>query len=189
MDEATRLIESGYRAVSNKHRGVSRLDRPDWLEHMAYRHVEGFRGDPAANLADGMRWATGLGAGAADHYRRCHSGDMIYHLPDDVYDRVRKAGAGSGWGGLDRYVDAVDGDVTAAVLEHFGPRCGTIHATPGGAEITREDFGRLLREAGEISFHDEDGKHFIVRRGDASKTFAHIGPEAGRPRPDMGQPL
>lgn len=164
MDEASRLIESGYRAVSNKHRGVARLDRPDWLDHMARHHVDGFRGDPDANLAMGMKWATGLGTGGADHYRRCLSRDTIYDLPDAVFDRIRKAGLRGGGGGLDQYRDMVDGDVTKAVLEHFGRRKGTLHAGPGGPAISREEFDRTLREQGSISFRDEDGKPFTVRR-------------------------
>ena len=107
MDEATRLIESGYRSISNRHRGASRLDRPDWREHMARNHVDGFPGDPAKNYEDGMRWVTGLGPGAADVYRGVLSTDKLYDLPQDVHDRIRKAGNGSGWGGLDDYLDLI----------------------------------------------------------------------------------
>lgn len=34
MDIAT-LIASGYARTSNRHGMVSRIDRPDWREHMA----------------------------------------------------------------------------------------------------------------------------------------------------------
>lgn len=165
MDEATRLIESGYRTISNKHRGVARLDRPDWLEHMARHHVDGFPGDPARNLAEGMRWAKGLGKGAADHYRTCLANDKLYYLPAEVYERIRKAGAGSGWGGLDEYRDAVDPDVTVEVMARFGPRNGPLYSRcDGNGPITREEFGRTLSERGEISFYDENNENFVVRR-------------------------
>jgi hypothetical protein len=109
MDEATRLIESGYRSVSNRHRMVSRIDRPDWREHMARDHHRGFRGDPQRNLEEGMRWVRALGTGAADHYRRVLSKDTVTMLPQDVFDAVRKAGAGFGWGGVDEYREIVPG--------------------------------------------------------------------------------
>ncbi len=40
------LIASGYRAVSNRYRIVARIDREDWREEMARRHVAGFSGIP-----------------------------------------------------------------------------------------------------------------------------------------------
>ena len=107
MDEATRLIESGYRSISNSSRGVSRLDRPDWREHMAREHTRGFPGDPRKNFDEGMRWVEGLGEGAADYYRSVLSKDKLRNLPQDVYDRIRKAGHGSGWGGLSDYREII----------------------------------------------------------------------------------
>lgn len=89
MDEATRLIESGYRCVSNRHRMVARIDRPDWREHMGREHTRGFRGDPQRNLEEGMRWVDLLGAGAADQYRRVFTKDTIEGVDKDVYDRMK----------------------------------------------------------------------------------------------------
>jgi len=96
MDEATRLIDSGYRCTSNRHRMVSRLDRPDWREHMARDHTRGFRGDPQRNLDEGMKWVAVLGTGAADHYRRVLSRDKIERVPQEVYDRIKRIGAHAG---------------------------------------------------------------------------------------------
>ena len=96
MDEATRLIESGYRSVSNRHRMLSRIDRPDWREHMARDHTRGFRGDAQKNLDEGMRWVDLLGAGAADFYRRVLSKDTLSQIPQDVFDAVKRAGSAGG---------------------------------------------------------------------------------------------
>lgn len=104
--EGRRLVESGYRATSNKYRMASRLDRPDWREAMADYQTGGFPGDKAKNRADGMRWVAGLGSGAADFYRRVISKDTLCDLPDAVFRVVRAAGS-HGWGGCDEYLEIV----------------------------------------------------------------------------------
>ena len=107
QEEAARLVASGYRCVSNRHRTLSRLDRPDWREHMARDHTRGFRGDPQRNLDEGMRWVTVLGTGAADHYRRVMSKDTLEMVDKEVYDHVKRASPGFGWGGDDEYREVV----------------------------------------------------------------------------------
>lgn len=107
MDEADRLLASGYRCVSNRHRIVSRLDRLDWREHMAREHTRGFRGDPQKNLEEGMRWVRLLGSGAADYYRRVMSRDQLERIDQEVYMRIKRASPGFGWGGEDEYRDVV----------------------------------------------------------------------------------
>lgn len=67
---AQKLVDRGYRRVSNTHKHLSRIDRPDWREHMAITHSPW-------SIDEGMAWVHCLGSGAADHYRRCHSGDVI----------------------------------------------------------------------------------------------------------------
>jgi hypothetical protein len=104
--EARRLIASGYCPTSNRYRMLSRLDRPDWLQHMAYLHTKGFPGSDAKNLAEGMRWATGLGGGAADFYRRVHSRDTI-EVNEAVFREVKKVHS-SNWPGVNDYRDLAE---------------------------------------------------------------------------------
>lgn len=67
-----KLSAQGYAVTSRKHRMVSRIDRPDWREHMAQSAC------PWDAKGEGMAWVAALGrAGAADHYRRCYSKDRI----------------------------------------------------------------------------------------------------------------
>lgn len=57
---------AGYCIVSRrKPTWAARLDRKDWKEYMASTHP------------GGMYWVKCLGKDAADHYRRCHSKDVI----------------------------------------------------------------------------------------------------------------
>lgn len=80
------LILSGYRGHSNRYRMVIRIDRPDWLTHMAQKH------SPWDPDGQGLHWAIGLGVQmAADHYRACHSPDKIHAIPDAVYRLVKRA--------------------------------------------------------------------------------------------------
>lgn len=90
-DWADRLARSGYRVVSRRHGGLSRLDRADWQEAMARDYVRGFPGGLERNLPEGLAWVAALGDGAADHYRRCYSRDRIT-VPRDVAELVRQAG-------------------------------------------------------------------------------------------------
>jgi hypothetical protein len=107
QQEAERLYASGYCPTSNRYRMASRLDRPDWKEHMSAQRVEGFPGDMDIHLKDAMDWANGLGDGAADFYRRVHSKDTLRDIPEDVFRRLKKLTQGSGWGGLNEYRDVV----------------------------------------------------------------------------------
>jgi hypothetical protein len=102
MTEGERLAASGYRAVSNKYRMIARLDRPDWLEHMARQYTPW-------SFEEGMRWATGLGEGAADHYRRVYSKDVLENISIEDYNTVRRSGGAShGWGRLTEYLPVIE---------------------------------------------------------------------------------
>lgn len=80
------LILSGYRGMSNKYRIVGRLDRPDWMTHMAQKHA------PWDPEGQGLSWVIGLGlVSAADHYQACYSQDRINGIPDTIYHMVKRA--------------------------------------------------------------------------------------------------
>jgi hypothetical protein len=65
------LVARGYRITSHTHFIASRVDRPDWKEHMA-------RKQSPWSFDEGLKWVKVLGeAGAADHYRRCYSHDNV----------------------------------------------------------------------------------------------------------------
>lgn len=93
--EAKRLIDSGYRCTSNRHRMISRIDRPDWREYMGSRN------------GGGAEWVEALGSMAGDHYRRVYSQDILSGIPPAIYEQIKKAGTGSGWGGLNEYKEKV----------------------------------------------------------------------------------
>lgn len=78
--EAVRLIRSGYRPVSNRHRTLSRIDRPDWQERLASALAPWDREEGAAR-ANAM-------TGAADFYRRVHSKDKI-DVDRRLFDAVK----------------------------------------------------------------------------------------------------
>lgn len=78
--EAMRLASLGYRRVSNKHRIIARVDRPDWQDYMASTHPLG------------MEWVNCLGKGAPDHYRRCHSDDWLEGVPPAVFRLIPASG-------------------------------------------------------------------------------------------------
>lgn len=81
--EARRLSASGYVCVSNTHRMLKRIDRPDWQEHMAGIQ---YRDD----LARGLKWVERMGkASAAAHYRTVHSKDML-KVEEDVFRAVKR---------------------------------------------------------------------------------------------------
>jgi hypothetical protein len=73
-EERCRLLAGialGYKCISRRYGIVARIDRDDWLEHMARQHAPW-------SLADGMKWVRALGrAAAADHYRRVYSKDTL----------------------------------------------------------------------------------------------------------------
>lgn len=65
------LAEQGYRVISRKHGILARVDRADWKEHMAKKHMPY---DPEL----GMRWVECMGRMAPDFYRRVYSPDRVY---------------------------------------------------------------------------------------------------------------
>ena len=88
MKTAQQLINAGYRRTSNSYRMVSRVDRPDWKEHMAKQHSPW-------SFEDGMKWVNGLGSSASDHYRRVYSKDTLMvsptvfsKIPTSIHDPV-----------------------------------------------------------------------------------------------------
>lgn len=112
--QAQQLIEQGYRIVSNRHRMISRIDRPDWKEAMADYHTGGFPGDKQRNREAGLRWVNGLRDGAADFYRRVISKDKITVRPGVLMvmrSMLRNMGAAYGWGGLNEYIPKPDPQV------------------------------------------------------------------------------
>lgn len=79
----------GYRRVSNRYGHVSRIDRPDWIEHMAVhlrrapadfyrRHPEGVGNEPCPT------WC--------DYYRRRLSQDVLVFDPPELARRVPSSG-------------------------------------------------------------------------------------------------
>jgi len=79
---AAELTVLGYRRISNKYRMVARIDRPDWVEHMAAQShrtvadyfVTGDNSYPAAS------WG--------DYFRRVYSKDKLEGLPDAVFKAI-----------------------------------------------------------------------------------------------------
>lgn len=92
---------------------IARIDRGDWREEMARRHVAGFPGDQEANFQMGMRWVTALGDMAGDQYRRVYSRDVLEDVGQTAFDKIRRAGAGHGWGGLNEFKPVVRRKVSA----------------------------------------------------------------------------
>lgn len=67
-NQAACFTAMGYRRTSNRFGHLSRIDRPDWKEHMAQRHSPWSK-------EEGRAWVRALGDGASDHYRRVFSKD------------------------------------------------------------------------------------------------------------------
>ena len=79
------LTAMGYRRVSNGHRGIARIDRPDWLDVLA----KDLRRSPAEFYRPGEKdpaitWC--------DQYRRVYSKDTIHGVPEDVFKRIPGSG-------------------------------------------------------------------------------------------------
>lgn len=83
-EEATAM---GYRRISNTYRLVARIDRPDWLEHMATT----LRRAPADFYVRGRPTLTEVDGGWCDYYRRCHSKDRVTLAPNEY---VKVPGSG-----------------------------------------------------------------------------------------------
>lgn len=84
-DLANYLISVGYRAISNKHKMVSRVDRPDFVQILAQRLLRA----PADFYVPGQDRVT---ANWVDHYRRGISSDKR-SVPDEVFKLMK----GSTW--------------------------------------------------------------------------------------------
>ncbi|KVR21647.1 hypothetical protein WK13_34480 [Burkholderia ubonensis] len=82
--EVQRLKAQGYCRTSNKWGLLSRIDRPDWQQHMAERHCPW-------SAEQGMKWVRGLGKDAEDQYRRVYSQDSIT-VPRDVAKQFPPSG-------------------------------------------------------------------------------------------------
>lgn len=93
MSDVEKLIASGYARTSNRYKMVSRLDRPDWKEHMAASHP------------DGMDWVNRLGdRNAADWYRRCLSKDNIEGISPSQFKKFPPSDSGP-----TKYADRIGG--------------------------------------------------------------------------------
>lgn len=73
---AARLRAQGYCRTSRRHRMVSRLDRPDWLQHMARQMGRAVADFYRPNGEFSCQWE--------DHYRRCFSQDTRT-VSDEVF--------------------------------------------------------------------------------------------------------
>ncbi len=78
------LVARGYRRISNAHKILSRIDRPDWKEAMAATHLSGMAWVEALSKQPGQ---------AEDYYRRCISKDWVTikdakRVPPSNWDRV-----------------------------------------------------------------------------------------------------
>jgi len=84
--EANKLINWGYRRVSNTHLMLSRIDRADWYRHMAQKHA------PWDPNGQGIDWVWSMGSACAeDHYRRVYSKDTITR-PKNVFELIPSSG-------------------------------------------------------------------------------------------------
>lgn len=84
---ARELTLRGYRRVSNRHRMVSRIDRPDWVEVLAKKL---HRSPAELYLPDGR-----ISPSWCDFYRRVHSKDTLV-VSQEVYRQIPS----SGWDGV-----------------------------------------------------------------------------------------
>ena len=75
-ERAARLVELGYRKVSNRYRIIARVDRHDWVSVMASQLLRA----PADFYVPGSDKVEG---GWCDYYRRCLSKDCITMPPED----------------------------------------------------------------------------------------------------------
>lgn len=79
--KAKALSEMGYRRISNSHRIISRVDRPDFVQVLAeklHRAPADFY-IPGRDTVDG-HWC--------DHYRRCFSHDKIDGVPEEIFKLI-----------------------------------------------------------------------------------------------------
>lgn len=103
------LTDLGFRRVSNRFGIISRINRPDWKEHMAIKHAPW-------NHEQGHSWVNSLLKSnlAQDHYRRCCEDGTLWlelgkhrssgfkpsgwdpvefvELTPELLDRINKAG-------------------------------------------------------------------------------------------------
>jgi hypothetical protein len=74
MEKAQDLIAKGYRCISRKHCRLSRIDREDWVQVIATQMT--------LAVADYYNCNGGISTQWYDHYRRCHSKDVITVTPE-----------------------------------------------------------------------------------------------------------
>lgn len=83
---AEELFKRGYYPISNRYTMVARVDREDWVEHLAnqsFRSVADFY----IRTVDG-RLSTSTGHWG-EHYCRCYSKDRIEGVPQDEYKKLK----------------------------------------------------------------------------------------------------
>ena len=97
---AQKLIDQGYRKVSNKFRTISRIDRKDWVpfiykNHFGYndigigKAVETFyAGMPIEEfgfMEESVMYEAKM---IANNFRRCHSKDKIEDVPIEIFSQI-----------------------------------------------------------------------------------------------------
>ena len=92
---AAELTALGYRRTSNKHRMVSRIDRPDWKEHLA-AHLRRSVAElfiVGTNAENGLPIVSDKVSGSwCDYYRRCLSRDTLEGLPEATFRAIPSSG-------------------------------------------------------------------------------------------------
>jgi len=147
---AQELVDQGYYPVSNSYRMLHRIDRADWLQHMA-RHMN-------LTVADFYKHDGTLGERWGEHYCRVHSKDGKT-VDQETYQAVKKL-----WGSrTPTYVGAAPATKTdplaAAEASHKA------HWLAFGVDTwpkVAEEFGRVLRE-----YNDDlrkQGMRFTARK-------------------------
>ena len=79
--EAENLLAQGYRGISNKHKIVARIDRDDWIDHMARTMNTSSASFMLPTGRFDERWS--------EHYLRCHSNDKLT-VSEEVYKEMKQ---------------------------------------------------------------------------------------------------
>lgn len=88
VEQAAFLTAQGYCRVSWKHGGVARIDREDWVQHMAKE----LRRAPADFYVPGDSQPSGSWA---SFYRSVYSKDVLWNLPREVIALIPTSGHNS----------------------------------------------------------------------------------------------
>ena len=98
--DAQKLINQGYRKISNKYRTISRVDKKNWVsiiykDHFGhknigiYRAVETFYNGKSIREFGFMKETVEYEAKLiADNYRRCYSKDVITDVPIEIFTKI-----------------------------------------------------------------------------------------------------